>query len=177
MAGVGPAPKSPDKRARRNSDPVPQTVLKFVKGEQPELPRGFDWPERTRDWWAMWASSPQSEHFTQTDWDFLLDTAMIHAEFWSGNLAVGGELRLRVAKFGAIPEDRARLRLVFADADEKDAARPAGASARERYANLRAVPAAVPDATVTPIKPAARKAPAKKAATAKRTTRRAVEAD
>jgi hypothetical protein len=100
----------------------------------------------------MWSTAPQAEHFTVTDWDFLLDTALIHAEVWSGNTGLAGELRLRVAKFGATPEDRARLRLTFAEADERDAARPAaGASARERYGSLRAVAG---EASVTPLKKA-----------------------
>lgn len=171
MAGVGPAPKNPNKRARRNGDPVPQTVLEFVKGEQPDLPDGYDWPARTRDWWEMWASSPQAKNFTQSDWDFLLDTALIHAEMWAGNLGVAGELRLRVAKFGATPEDRARLRITFAEADERDSARPAGTSARERYGNLRPVAGG---ASVTPIKKAV---PAKKTAAPKRASRRAVASD
>jgi hypothetical protein len=171
MAGYGPAPKDPGKRARRNADQVPSTVIRFVKGERPALPDGYDWPRPTRAWWEMWAQSPQAEHFMQTDWDFLLDTALIHSELWSGNAAVAGELRLRVAKFGATPEDRARLRLVFAEADEKDGARPSGSSARERYGNLRSVPGG---ASVTPIKKAT---PAKKAAPAKRTSRRAVASD
>ena len=49
-----------------------------------------------------------------------------------------------MAKFGATPEDRARLRMVFADADEKDEKRAAksGGSARERYGKLTVLPAA-----------------------------------
>jgi hypothetical protein len=52
-----------------------------------------------------------------------------------GQWTLAAELRLRVAKMGATPEDRARLRITFADADEKDekrAAREAG-SVRQRY--------------------------------------------
>lgn len=162
MAGRGPAPKDPSKRARRNGDPIPTTTIRFERGQQPELPADYDWSQPTRAWWKMWAESPQAEHFMQTDWDFLLDTALIHTEFWSGNAAVAGELRLRVAKFGATPEDRARLRLVFAEADEKDGARPSGASARERFGNLRSV-SGEGGASVTPIK---------KATPAKRTARR-----
>lgn len=158
MAGRGPAPKDPGKRARRNADPVPSTVIRFERGQQPELPADYPWPEPTRAWWKMWAESPQAEHFMQTDWDFLLDTAMVHAELWAGNIGAAAELRLRVAKFGATPEDRARLRLTFAEADEKDGARPAGGGARERYGNLRAVSGE--GGSVTPIKAA----PAKKAA-------------
>lgn len=157
MAGRGPAPKDPSKRARRNADPIPTTTIRFERGEQPELPDQYDWPEPTRAWWDNWAKAPQAEHFMQTDWDFLLDTALVHAEVWSGNNERAGELRLRVSKLGATAEDRARLRLAFAEADEKEA-RPAGSSARERYADLRMV--AGDGATVTPIEQA--KAPARK---------------
>ena len=140
MPGFGPAPKDPRKRARTNSDPIPTTTLRFVKAEQPPLPRGT-WPKRTRDWWRMWGESAQADLFTSTDWDFLLDTATLHAALWSGDLKQAPELRLRVAKFGATMEDRARLRIQFAQADEADAKRPADSGARERYADLRVLPA------------------------------------
>lgn len=143
MAGRGPAPKDPKRRARTNADPVPTTVLRFEGAEAPELPDGYDWGERTREWFRVWRDSPQAEHFGSTDWDFLLDTALVHAEFWAGNTAVGAELRLRVSKFGATPEDRARLRMQFAQADEADAKRPnTPASSRERRGTLHALPAA-----------------------------------
>lgn len=136
MAGRGPAPKDPSKRRRRNADPVPTVVLSGdgqVRG--PELPDGYDWPTQTRSWWETWRSSPQAQTLTDTDWDFLLDTALLHAELWSGNGAVAAELRLRVAKFGATPEDRARLRLQIGDAEEKPAAR----ARSSRYAHLKVV--------------------------------------
>ena len=89
----------------------------------------------------MWARAAQAELFSCTDWDFLLDTALVHRAVWSGDLDRMPELRLRVAKFGATPEDRARLRMVFADADEKDAARPSPVASVERFADLRVLPA------------------------------------
>lgn len=144
MAGTGPAPKDPNRRARRNKDPVPQTVLEFRPSTQPLLPPftpldGEPWPQATIDWWATWGESAQADLMTATDWAFLLDTAVLHALLWRGDKSVAPELRLRVAKFGATVEDRARLRLVFADADERDARRgvPAGGSARERFGDLR----------------------------------------
>lgn len=136
MAGIGPAPKPSSRRARTNADPVPTTVLRFVQGVQPALP-GRRWPVRTREWWSTWGESAQAELFSATDWDFLLDTAVLHARFWRGDVSVAAELRLRVAKFGATMEDRARLRMQFAQADEADARRPAGLSSRERYGDLR----------------------------------------
>lgn len=150
MAGRGPAPKDPDKRARRNADPVPLRVLIAEVVEQPKLPAGvpvvddgavvpLDWPAETLAWWQMWKDSPLSAEFTSTDWSFLLDTAMLHAAFWRGDIRVAGELRQRVAKFGATPEDRARLRITFAAADEAEEKPVARASARDRYKSLKAV--------------------------------------
>lgn len=150
VAGRGPQPKNPSRRARTNRDPVDQTVLRSEHAEPPDLPPfklrvdgelvEVPWPERTLDWWEMWKRSPQAEHFSSTDWDFLLDTALIHARLWSGEASAAPELRLRVAKFGATPEDRARLRMQFAQADEADGKRPAGASAKKRYADLKVLP-------------------------------------
>lgn len=144
MAGRGPAPKSGDRRARRNSDVTTTTILRFEEAEQPDLPDGFPWPDATVVWWEMWRNSPQAEHFGSTDWSFLLDTAILHAQLWgNGDTSVLPELRIRVAKFGATPEDRARLRMQFAEADEADARRPdtGRPSARERakVVNLRSV--------------------------------------
>lgn len=115
MAGRGPAPKHHSVRARRNKADV--RTLRAVDSAQPELPAEIPWPDATRRWWDMWASSPQADQFGPTDWDFLIDTALIHADVWSGNLDRLNELRIRVAKFGATPEDRARLKMQYAEAE------------------------------------------------------------
>ncbi len=143
MSGRGPAPKDPGRRARRNRDPAPQTVLRFERSVPPELPSWpdeGDWPQRTQAWWRMWQSSPQAEHLSSTDWDFLLDTALVHARLWSGDLSAAAELRLRVAKFGATPEDRARLRMQFSQVEETaDGLSEGLVRAQERYSGLRVV--------------------------------------
>ena len=87
----------------------------------------------------MWADSPLADDFTSTDWSELLDTATLHARLWMGVASVAPELRLRVAKFGATPEDRARLRITFAQADEAEEKRPVTWSARERRGSLKAL--------------------------------------
>lgn len=135
---TGPPPKDPSKRARNNKDPIPTRVVALVRSEAPSrLPDLHDWHSHTHDWWGMWTRSPLAADFTEADWDFLLDTAVIHSAFWKGDMRVAGELRLRVAKFGVTPEDRARLRIVFADADEKD---KAGAQpAAPKYGSVRAI--------------------------------------
>src|SRR5688500_15169321 len=113
MAGRGPAPKDPSKRARSNSDPMGLRVITAEPTEQPDLPtllvkdgdeiHPCNWPAVTLEWWDMWARSPLSADFTDTDWSELRDTARLHALFWMGDKTVAGELRLRVAKFGATP--------------------------------------------------------------------------
>lgn len=155
MAGRGPAPKDPAKRARSNSDPLGMRVYSTERVEQPELPdfdvqievdgdlvsQAFVWPEATRRWWATWGAEPMAADFTATDWDFLLDTALLHAKVWgAGELKLLAELRLRVAKVGATQEDRARLRITYAAADEADQkrGRPVS-SARDRRGPLKAV--------------------------------------
>lgn len=154
MAGRGPAPKEPSRRARTNKDSVTMRVIHAEPAPQPELPefdlqvevdgqvqgKRFLWAVRTREWWRMWGESPLSAEFTSTDWSELLDTAVIHSKFWNGCTSLAGELRLRVAKFGATPEDRARLRIVFAAADEAEGKRTGeegGGSAKDRYKGLR----------------------------------------
>lgn len=145
MAGRGPAPKDPARRARRNKDVIPPTYLKFVKGEVPELPEEIPWHPRAIVWWRTWAESEQANLMTEVDWQFMLSTALLVHQFWcNGHWTLAAEIRLREAKFGVTPEDRARLRIQFADADEKDNNRPDGAieaaQKSQRYGQLRALP-------------------------------------
>lgn len=119
MAGRGPAPgsgaKPADQRRRRNADPPMTLVTADGTEHGPELPDTHEWPPATLAWWKTWRTCAQASTFTDTDWSFLLDTAVLHAEFWLGNRALAGELRLRAAKFGATPEDRARLKIEVGD--------------------------------------------------------------
>jgi hypothetical protein len=134
MAGRGPSPKDPNRRARRNADVIALRVLPAVTAEQPNLPefeystevegvevlRPFVWPTATRSWWSMLEWHPLKSEFTEMDWSYLLDTALLHADYWSGQLKHAPELRLREAKYGFTPEDRARLRIQFAQATEAE---------------------------------------------------------
>jgi hypothetical protein len=117
MGGRGPAPQESHSRARdtaRRRTPA-VTVVPDAVVRGPELPDGYEWPPATCSWWQQWRESPQAQTFIATDWSFLLDTALLHAEFWLGDLSRGAELRLRVAKFGATAEDRRRLKLAVGE--------------------------------------------------------------
>lgn len=142
MGGRGPAPKDPSQRRRANKPPVPATVVTpddELRG--PELPTDVDWHARTTDWWETWRRSPQAQSMTTTDWSFLLDTALLHSAMWQkGHWTLAAEVRLRVAKLGATPEDRARLRM---SVDMPGTPKPAESqpAAGGRYAHLRDVSA------------------------------------
>ena len=130
MAGPGRAPQKVLSRerdtARRQAE-----MKRLEKDEQlrgPDLPEG-DWHPRTVVWWENWRRSPQAQHMGQVDWDFMVDTAMMHSQMWTGDLKMAAEVRIRVAKFGATPEDRLRLK-VQVDEDLKPEVRAPKAKAR-----------------------------------------------
>lgn len=119
MAGVGPAPKKD--AIRRNKKPEFTQLQEDGQVRGPELPDGVllnvngeptEWHPMTKRWWENWRRSPQATRMLSApDWDYLLDTALIHHNMWkNGRWDFASEVRLRVAKFGATPDDRNRLR-------------------------------------------------------------------
>lgn len=149
MAGHGPPPKDPSKRVRRNADPSARKKYLRNVVEQPPLPTfyvfdeegnrtRFVWPDATKRWWKTWGEEPLAQDFTATDWDFLLDTAQLHARLWRfGDTRVVAELRLRVAKLGATVEDRQRLRIEYTSVQDTDGG---GGAPTERGARARRGP-------------------------------------
>lgn len=137
MAGRGAAPNG-----QQNVK-----VIEHVPARQPDLPPhmpgGDEWPQATRDWWQALGDYPLSAEWSMVEWLYHLDTAICHGRLWSGGGTVfASELRLRLAKIGATAEDRARLRIAFAQADAADGGQPTAQrpSAREKFARLTAVP-------------------------------------
>lgn len=144
MPGRGPAPKDPSRRARTNKDPIPTRIVEVASTEPMDLPLdllpdGDDWHPATLRWWHRWCDSPLAQDLPAVDWSELEACAVLHHEFMlKRSFTLGSELRLRMAKFGSTPEDRARLRIQLATADEKDQRRPvAGSGSRSRYGDLR----------------------------------------
>lgn len=124
MAGNGPAPSA--KRSRARDTPTRDTIKSDGKLGGFPLPDDVlpideetgireEWHPQTVRFWENWRSSPQSTRMmTNPDWDYLLDTALMHHIAWSSggrNSDRFAEIRIRVAAFGATPADRLRLRL------------------------------------------------------------------
>lgn len=77
--------------------------------EQPPLPDSMDWPDITTTWWDALKGLPGADDFTEMQWLYLMDTALLHASVWSGDFTKHGELGRRMAEFGVTPAAMARL--------------------------------------------------------------------
>ena len=133
MAGNGPPPNDERQRDRDRvvrelvrSDgkiggyELPEDVLPPIKidGKLQFTPDGEimreEWHPQTVRWWNNWREAPQATRMiTAVDWDYLLDTALMHHVGWKSggtNSERWAEVRLRVAAFGATYADRLRLK-------------------------------------------------------------------
>ena len=138
MAGRGPAPKAersrPNDTARRQAEFTKVADDGQVRG--PDLP-DFAWHDRTVAWYETWRRSPMAQTFIDADWDFLIDTAMLHTEMWNGSPGLAAEIRLRVGKLAGTPEDRLRLRMqVDTEVKEATAPRPMNNDRRARLVSI-----------------------------------------
>lgn len=115
MPGKGAIPKRrPVGHRRRTVEPLWHDGVLRGPELPSEAPDGAQWHPMTREWWDTWRLSPQAQLFGGTDWQFLLDTALLHHAMWQyGRCELANEVRLRGAKFGQAPEDRLRLRITI----------------------------------------------------------------
>lgn len=147
MPGRGPAPSGARSRERDN----PRTIKLISDGKSRgmALPRNAltdkqgkvePWHKETVKWWNHWRRSPQAiRMMTQPDWDFLLDTALMHHEMWrTRKFELAGEIRLRVQQFGATPEARARLRLEVAVPTGDDPVEQLAATGTDNVSSMNA---------------------------------------
>ena len=117
MAGPGRVPKENLSREadtkRRDADITKVSADGILRGSP--LPKDITWHPRTKAWWQSFRTSPLAQGFTESDWDFLLDTALLHTAMWEGATNLAAEIRLRVSAFGSTPEARLRLKLKITD--------------------------------------------------------------
>lgn len=131
---TGPMPKDPEDRNNRNPKLISEKDRIFLEEHDglvgPNLPRGA-WCNRTKAWWNTWRASPQAKLLTPTDWESMFEAALIHNEVWKPRpegkqlghvnmVNLLGELRRKVAAFGATHEDRVKLRISIKSPLEED---------------------------------------------------------
>lgn len=117
-------PPSPSPR-NRNAKTYEWLVIENTpyEGQSPELPpKGGRqrWHRETMAWWAAVRRMPHCRLWTDTDWRFAIETAVLVEEFWRGEVVRAAELRLRSAKLGLTHEDRLKLRIRYTTAANED---------------------------------------------------------
>lgn len=150
MAGKGPRPKDPARRVRQNSDPMGIRVVQVQPVSQPELVdvigennpvTEMPWTRPTLRLWAELGEFPTTDYLLPAQWSLLARAMILDDALISGSAKMAIEARLQLQKFGIAPDDVARLRIMFAEADvadEKRTRKPV--SARKRYGTLTSVP-------------------------------------
>lgn len=96
-------------------------------GERPELPvsrmvmtpkgelQEFPIEQRTRNWWNAVSSMPHCVLWSPSDWQFALDTAMVHADAAHGKTTAMAELRMREKIMGTTVDARRDLRIRYVE--------------------------------------------------------------
>lgn len=88
--------------------PLTRTFIN-PKGEVQEVPI----EKRTRNWWEAISQMPHCILWKQSDWQFALDTAMVHASASHGSVTAMGELRQREKIMGTTVDARRDLRIRY----------------------------------------------------------------
>lgn len=93
----------------------------------PELPEDYEWCTRTQNWWQTVRDSAQAMAFHPTDWEFLLETALLHHRLWrqtgrelspNGASTLAGELRIRLERYGFSWADRRKFGIHISTPEE-----------------------------------------------------------
>lgn len=116
MGSRGPAPK--ENAIRRNEH---EHAVELSPEARPGRPLPKSLPvssSAAKHFWKTWSESPQSATWMETDWEELAITTLLVDQLYLGDTKLAGEIRQRVAKWGATNEDRARLRMKFEKSEE-----------------------------------------------------------
>jgi hypothetical protein len=115
----GRKPKAPGQAVTRHASTHDWTEVADCPfdGAVPKLPpRKGGWPARTRRKWAAWSSMPHCSLWSESDWDFAIDTLEVAARFHDGDARLATELRNRERVLGTTVDYRRDLRIRYVQA-------------------------------------------------------------
>lgn len=107
------------------------TIVKLPKARL----EGKPWPALTKRWWAVISAMPHCSLWSDGDWQFAVDTALLAAEYHDGNVRMATELRNRERVLGTTVDYRRDLRIRYVPADQGDDA-PAEVTRLDDYRDL-----------------------------------------
>lgn len=77
--------------------------------------------KQAKEWWATVSSMPHCRLWTESDWLFALETALIADNFYrSGDMGAARELRARAKVLGTTADARRDLRIRYVSPDDRD---------------------------------------------------------
>ena len=139
MAITGRPPSAQSRN--RNPKAYDWTTIEAVPyaGPSPDLPRRgrARWHPQTTAWWEAVRHMPHASLWTETDWWFAAETAVLVDEFWRGESARAAEMRLRSARLGLTYEDRLKLRIRYVAPQSDQAAAGVDAAVVTRLSDRR----------------------------------------
>lgn len=118
MAGRKPKPEGQARnRTKPTHDHTEVVNVPFKGGKRlPKTqPNGAEWPKATKEWWKAVSTMPHCALWTDSDWQFALDTAFVAAQWHAGDLKAATELRNREKVLGTTFEYRRDLRIRYVD--------------------------------------------------------------
>lgn len=145
-----PGKKPNDRSVNRTQSKIDWTVVENVpySGPVPELPdsRTYINPKgevqevaierRTREWWEAVTKMPHCALWQASDWQFCLDTAMVHASASHGSVSAMSELRQREKIMGTTVDARRDLRIQYVEPQILESVPAAVISIDERRTRL-----------------------------------------
>ena len=103
------------------------------------LPRqrvnGQPWMKATKDKWTAWSSMPHCVLWSDSEWEFALDTIELAAQFHAGDHRVATELRNRERVLGTTHDFRRDLRIKYVT-PKVDTDHPADVAVMDDYRDL-----------------------------------------
>lgn len=97
--------------------------------DPPEVP-GVEMFGPLRTWWVILCSMPHCVLWTESDWQYAVDTAVLKSRFYEGDMPVAllTEIRRREESMGVTHDSRLKLRIRYIPVPEDEAKRIAGGS-------------------------------------------------
>ena len=112
---------------------VPKLATRRRTDPDTGLSMPASWPAATKRWWETVSRMPHCKLWTESDWQFAMDTAEIHARFVEG--ANGTELRIREKLLGTTLDARRDLRVRYTEPKPEQSV-PAGVARLDDYRDL-----------------------------------------
>lgn len=94
---------------------VPNVPFKGGRKLPVRRPDGKAWPKWTKDWWAVISAMPHCKLWSDSEWRFAVETALVAAELHTGDIKAATELRNREKILGTTMDYRRALQIKYVD--------------------------------------------------------------